>query len=566
MRMVDLSAGAEDGAPPDRRLRAELRALIDGEERSEIWAVAPLESAEMHLVAVPESGRREGGEIAYWAVQEARPFEEDGVVFDYQTVRPAAPNPEAGGAGAASGDGDAAPMTGVLGFTAERSEIDAVRRRFADAGFPLTGLCPYPLAFQNLIQAGAVPNADRAMCRLHIAETHTRIDVFSGSGSLGLSRTIRSCVSSMVDVLRARLGGAIQPGGGEKVFTPVDRASARDAFQAMLEDRVPETGPAAGMTPDALLEMVAKPLQRLVWQVERTIEAYASKVDGDPVSVLCVAGDVSRSARFRTHLARQIELPVTVRSDAELTRPGSLWPGDLSDGSQPDFSQFEPAIGIALSRLDETPNFVFSFQDKIRRIKGRRVRRGIWAFLFCCTLAAAGGFFWQRSEVREGEAAVRNLERALARRIDVQDGIRVDRPLIEIQVERLKKERAAVRDIAARYRMPALVGAVTAPAPASLNFSRLRVALPAPGDAAVRTDRPSPAAGGGPPDAGVVAEGHMIGTPEQSEGDLLRYVAGLKGSALFSRTTVQRKSRVAFQGDPALRFVLRLELAEAAAP
>lgn len=568
LRRVDLSAHPDGVTTPTQRLRAELRAMVGGQDRPEIWGVSALETAEMQLVAVPEAGVKDGGELAYWAVQEARPFEESETVFDYQMIRPTGGHPD--GASEESWETETAAMAGIVGFLAERREVDAVWERFADAGYPLTGLCPYPVAFQNLIQAGVLETGGQALCRLLIADTYSRIDVFSSSGALGLSRTIRSCVSSMVDVLRARIGGAIRAGvgeGGNEEFTPVDRDAARVAFQALLEDRPPESGPAAGIPPDELLGLVEKPLQRLVWQVERTIEAYGAKVSGDPVGTLCISGEVSRSAQIRTYLANQIDLPVTVQSDEEMTAPGPLWPEDIEAEGAARFSTFEPAIGIALSRLDQTPNFVFPFRDKIQRIKGQRIRRWTWAVLIGCMMAILGGYAWQQAEVLTAESAIQELEAALRRRIDAQDGIRVDRPLIELQVDRLKEERAAIRDIAKRYRMTALISGATASATDSLNFSRLLVVLPPASRGTKPADPPARRAAQVSPEAPrMTVEGFLVGTREQAEGDLLRYIASLKETALFARILVQHKSRVDHQGEPALRFGLQLEIRKEATP
>mgnify|MGYP006271400837 CR=1 FL=1 len=568
LRRVDLSAHPDGVTTPTQRLRGELRAMGGGQDRPEIWAVSPLETAEMQLVAVPQAGVKDGGELAYWAVQEARPFEESETVFDYQMIRPAGVPSD--GASEESWETGTAPMVGILGFLAERREIDAVWERFADAGYPVTGLCPYPVAFQNLIQAGVLETGGQALCRLLIAETYSRIDVFSSSGALGLSRTIRSCVSSMVDVLRARIGGAIRAGigeGGSEGFTPVDRDSARVAFQALLEDRTPESGPAAGIAPNELLGLVEKPLQRLVWQVERTIEAYGTKVRDDPVATLCISGEVSRSARIRSYLASQIDLPVTVQSAEEMTVPGTLWPDEIAPEGLARFTTFEPTIGIALSRLDQTPNFVFPFRDKVQRIKGRRIRRWTWALLIGCMMAILGGYAWQQAEVLQAESAIQELEAALGRRIDAQDGIRVDRPLIELQVDRLKEERAAIRDIAKRYRMTALISAATAFAPDSLNFSRLFVVLPPAFRGTEAADSSARRRGDVSREVPRMAvEGFLVGTREQSEGDLLRYIASLKETALFARISVQQKSRVDHQGEPALRFGLQLEIRKGAGP
>jgi Tfp pilus assembly PilM family ATPase len=554
----DLRTGSADA---DRRLRAELKAFCAGSKKPEIWGVTHLKSAESNLANVPASGAKAGDEMAFWAIQEAKPFDEARTVFDYQIVVPISSGEDGG---AAEADGvSASTMVGILGVTAEREEVDAVRRRFENAGFPLAGLSLYPLAFQNLIQAGVVRTGNRALCRLYVSENFSRIDVFSGSGALGFSRNIRSCVSSMVDVLRARLGAFSPPAEADGASpgeprAPMDRKAARAAFAAMLEGRRPESGPAKDRSPAELLDLVEKPLQRLVWQVERTIEAYTAKIEGDAVPALCVAGDVAHSSLFREYLSGHVELPVSVESSEDIRIPGPLWPTEdpeVAFAEEPPipFETFESAIGAGLARIEDSPNFVFHFRDKIRRTRGRRIQRWVRVFLVLCALATVAGYYWQRSEVLRRTETANRLERELADRIASQKGIRMDRALIELQANRLREEREAVRGIVSRYRMLAVVAGVTSVAPESIFFSNISIAFDGTIDGVASSAdsvRASPR---------IVVEGHLVGRREETESELLRYMALLGRNAIFSRATLHGKIPADFQGDPALRFVIHLE-------
>jgi Tfp pilus assembly PilM family ATPase len=553
LRAIPVPENSPESADLGRRLRTELKALASGADKPEVWAVARLESAEMNLVTLP-AGAKAGGEMVFYAVQDVKSFDETQTVFDYQRVAPgeASADPETSKDVSAA---SAAPeMVGVLGFTADRAEVAALERRISDSGFPLTGLCPYPLAFQNLIQAGVVDGAGRALCRLYVSETSSRIDVFSGGGALGLSRTIRSSVSSMVDVIRARLPAALA-GALEAERVSVDRAAAREAFFAMLEERSPDRGPVAGFPPGRLLELLEKPLQRLVWQVERTIEAYAAKLETDPVATLCVAGAVAHSSLFRTYLSRQIDLELSVQSAESLRTPGRFWPsaGEESAGPPPSLDAFEPAIGIALSALERTPNFLFPFREKIRGERGRRIQKLIWGFLLFCTLSTVAGFYWQRAEAEARMQTVAALKAELDGRVARQDGVVVDRALIELQVARLREEREAVRAVANRYRLPAAVGGLTLAAPESVFFSKIIASVPPAGNSDGPRDR------GGEANARIVAHGHVLGERETAESDLLRYLAVLREEAMFPRATLEEKRVVDYHGEPAIQFVVQVD-------
>ena len=559
LRVLPLAGNASEAPELGRRLRAELRALGAGADKSEIWAVARLESGETHLATLP-AGAKTGGETAFYAIQDVKPFDETQTIFDCQRVPPAEEPPN----GEASRNEFPLPpspeMVGVLGFTADRAEVAALERKIADSGFSLAGLCPHPLAFQNLIRAGLVSGGGRALCRLYVSDTFSRIDVFSGGGVLGLSRTVRSSIGSMVDVIRARLP-AVLAEASETERVSVDRHVARDAFFAMLEGRSPERGPVAGFPPGRLLELVEKPLQRLVWQVERTIEAYAGKMAGDPVATLCVAGEVAHSALFRTYLSSQIDLDLSVQSAEALRIGGRFWPSSEAEsgGSPPSIDAFEPAIGIALSSLDRTPNFLFSFREKIRRERGRRIQMLIWAFLILCTLSTAAGFYWRRADVEARTRTVAALEAELDVRIARQGGVEVDRSLIEFQVARLREERDAVRAIAARYRLPAMVGGLILAAPESVFFSEIMASFPFGPNVETSRKRGDEPTSRTP--ARIVAGGHVLGEREAAESDLLRYLAVLREEAMFPRATLEEKRVVDHHGEPALRFMVRMDLA-----
>jgi len=520
-------------------------ALIDfcGSAKSlHIWCITSSVNVETRYMKIPKVARNKIANVAYWTYKKEIAFNEEQDLFDFELLGEIAE--------------DGFKKMAVMAYTAPKREVNELKDLFIKIGFPLTGMTIVPFAIQNLLRSKWIETGAKDVCCLYIGENWSRIDVFS-QGNLTVSRGIKAGKTSLIEAIRegmaenAEMVGHLSKTeaslGIEEEGQAVEFDQAREMLYRLLdappispEDRA-EPGPMdAGE--EKIFRMLNPALERMVRQVERTLEYYRLTFKDADVGKIYISGEVCSCPRLVQHIGVQLNLPtesldpfaVEVGSAIELPGPKSAM----------DRSAFVPSVGLALSSAAITPNFISTYEDKEKATSVRRINRVIFAaFIFFLALNL-GAYFWQGHRVRVKKVELAELEQKLGRYVPT-----LDQGLILQMVALSGKKKQDLKDRSQRYLGLAVISELSKITPLDIRLLNITINI----DRAMADPNRVPA-------KTLLLEGVVLGDPLTLETTLTGYMLKLKSSLLFSQSSVEKQSLETVGGDKVLRFAAQINV------
>ena len=443
------------GKPQPGFLKSVMKTFCHSVSRMDIWAVMSLENVETRFLTVPMVSEKELPNAVYWEYRKTKSVNEDEYLFDFEYI------------GEHSING--LNRKAVMAYMAPRREIEQIRDFFSEIGFPLTGISIYPFAIRNLIRSQYIRAEGQNICCLYVG---SRIDIFFPDGNLALSRRIRACMSSMLEELRLHVNEHLfppdpesaQPGGSSVEVPPlISDDLIRKIFSALirssteLEILLGEND--LNVTAEDIFRMLFPAIDRLVWQVERTIESYQMDIERKGVGKIFISGEISGCRRVIDYIGTCLDQRVETRDmdpfscdfvDRDMQIPDSA----AERGS------YVPAVGMALSRDFFTPNFLFTHKDRQRYLNSIRADRFVSTAFVLIAIVCIGIFFAQERVLRQKDRKLETLRREYETRIHSHKNMVFDRTTIEELADRIIKRRERARNFSSRYTDIAVISAI----------------------------------------------------------------------------------------------------------
>lgn len=531
---------ALDSADFTKALNTALTDFTSGFKKHRIWVSMPSANVEMRLLTIPHIPARQVPNAAKWAFRRETSLDETRDIFDFDLI------------GTTFDDG--VQKTQLLAYAAPRVEVKQLQTAFQKAGMPLTGVSIVPFAIQNLLQAGWIDAGGNNVCSLFVGKDWSRIAIYA-NGRLMLGRDIKAGAHSIVEAIAENM----QP-GSDTVFdasgeAPLEMADteafmvSNSAGQAsrlltdFLKDRLPN-GKKVDMpySKAAVFDLMAAPLERIIRQVSMTIEHYKSKYDSAGVSKILISGDIAVHPWVVRQVSRHLDMPV------DAMEPFSMQ-GDRLGGVTPPAAMFDrmeylPAVGIALSDHETTPNFLFTHHEKTQVQQTRRFNRiaySVFGVLFAALVAV---FAWQTQAVITVRNEVIPLRKTLARFTP-----KLDRNMVSQFAGKAILEMKAFSSSTQRYIGPAVLTDVVNRTPDAIAMTSLTIDLGEITTASIKTDKRY-----------VLIAGAVSAERDALETTLAHYIMGLKASPLFGQPEIKRQKIEKTDGKAALTFVLMVPL------
>ena len=184
--------------------------------------------------------------------------------------------------------------------------------------------------------------------------------------------------------------------------------------------------------------MIEPALERLARQVERTFEHYATTMPGNRITRIFVSGAMNvyqpiidyvgsqlgiRSAVMDplsghtsdTFLLDEIDCISTLMNEGGRNASETFLMDEIDTPSVSERIAYAPALGIALSANDHTPNLMFTYKDKEREASIVRINRTVFAIFMASVLICSGFFAYQNIAIAHRKEVNANLEGQLAR-------------------------------------------------------------------------------------------------------------------------------------------------------
>ncbi len=519
----------------------------------EIWCTIPSARVETRRIRIPKVNPKVIPNSAYWSFQKISPFNDKDVLFDFEVLGDV--------------EEDDNLKIEVMAYTAPKPEIKDLKDLFSKSGFPLTGISIVPFALQNLLRTRRIKPDESHISSLYIGRDWSRIDIFSEE-SLVLSRGIKAGVKTMIEALRTEIEGNL-------FELSIARSATKDtarilAIKKKLKYELEQAHqlffgesydvPTAAVEErqrlikeDRLFKMVLPALERLVQQIERTLRHFSVHYENARVGKLYISSGVEPHQRILDYIGEELDI-TTEKLDPFSENPNfiSLVPVPESASER---SAYVPAMGMALSRNELTPNFLYTYKDKLKTVSSQRLNRGVFVGFLLLMALCVGVTSWQDHQIKAREFNLQKLRQQLD-----EFTVRVDKTLIVKLVAEAQANSRKVKEIVEKYFPVAVISEITELTPVNIHLLSISTQV----NNKMETDK-APATGKvkdkGVLDKGVlILDGIVQGNRLVLESALADYLMELRNSPLFDQPTINKKSFERFENKEGLRFSARLRL------
>lgn len=531
-------------------LRTVLADFCSNTKNVELWCTIPSARVETRQIRIPKVSPKQIPNSVYWSYKKISAFDETKNIFDFEILGEVE-------------EGDR-PKIDVMAYTAPQQEIKELKDMFSKAGYPLRGISIVPFAFQSILRSGRIETDEMNVSSLYIGRGWSRIDIFA-EGNLVLSRGIKAGVKTMIEALRTEIEGnlfelsiAKSPTKDsariraikKKLKTELEQA--QQLFFGVIHDSAPSLLDERQrlLKEDKIFKMILPALERLVRQVERTLRHFSLNYDNARVGKLYISSGVSPHRRIVDYIGEELAIPTeTLNPFADSANFISLAPSPEDPSEQ---SAYVPAMGMALSSNTLTPNFLYTYKDKLKTVRTQWVNRGVFAAFGLVGVLCIGVTLWQGGQVEEKEYKLYKLQQQLE-----NVTLRVDKNLILKLVDETQANRRQIKEIGQKYFGVAVISEITDLTPSSVRLISISTKLR---DAPATEKGQKKGQEKGPSNKTLVLDGIVRGDRLILESTLAGYLMELKNSPMFDQPTISKKSFERYKDKDVLRFTARLKL------
>lgn len=508
----------------------------------EIWCNISSANVETRQIRIPKVHPKQIPNSVYWTFQKISAFDDKENLFDFEIL----------------GDVEESdtPKIDVMAYTAPMSEIKDLKNLFSKAGFPLTGISIIPFAFQNLLKNARIKTVEQQVSSLYIGRDWSRIDIFSG-GSLVLSRGIKAGVKTILEALRTEiednlftLSMAKSPTRDAARIRAIKKKLKYELEQArqLFFGSVDDTAPIAGnekqrlLKEDKLFKMILPALERLVKQVERTLRHFSLQYENTRVAKIFISSGANPHRRIIEYIGKELGIPIeTLDPFAGNSNFNTLVPAPETASER---SSYIPAMGLALSKNALTPNFLYTYKDKLKATNSQRINRAVFAGFLVLMALCVGVSFWQDRYIKKKEFKIVQLRRQLE-----EIAVRVDKNLILQLVAETQSNLRGIRNIAEKYLSVAVISEITDLTPVNVRLFSISTTLGSqPGEKKAKEN------------GTLILNGIVQGNRLTMESTLAGFLMELKNSPLFDQPVISEKSFERYDDKEGLKFTARLKL------
>jgi cell division protein FtsL len=364
-----------------------------------------------------------------------------------------------------------------------------------------------------------------------------------------MTRGIKAGLSSMAEALVDRFNELrLDP-----ALPPLTIEQSRKIIRSLSPDSAPllETDAGANLREKDIFKMIQPALERLSRQVERTIEHYAAVKPGERIVRIHVSSAMNAYGPIVEYVGSQLGISSTVLDP--LGEQISTACPDVDDrASISERIAFGPALGLALSDCDHTPNLLFTYREKEAQSSIQRINKAVFAGFMAVVLTCSVAYIYQNHVIKQKRAEIAGLETQLA-----QLGPSVDRDQLLKLAAKVKQRSELSRVYADRYLGMVLISELAALTPKHIRFTDLKITL-------------------GPPSAGgaekkdaekvrveeIIVEGLILGERPLFETSMAGYTMSLEASPLFKQVAIKKNSVEPYLKGEALHFILSIKVEE----
>ncbi|MFA4915123.1 MAG: hypothetical protein WC560_00450 [Syntrophales bacterium] len=510
-------------------LRNEISKFCGTYKNLHLWAIMSSARVNVRHIRIPKVAKKHIENAIYWTVRKELPFDEKETVFDYEIQGEIT-------------EGAVQKLSAMV-YTAPRYEIEGLKKQFNEIGFPLDGISVASFAIQNIFLTEWLPAAESTLASLFIGNDFSRIDIYA-RGKLTMTRGIKAGINSMVESLQERINELLPKLSGiegEPIRTSMEEA--RKVFFSLSPDFPPLTAGDVGFTlkEEEKFAIILPALERVIRQVERTFKHYSTNLGYDRVDKIYVSSVMSLSMPIIACVGDQLAIESDILDPFKFLQL-PLPQKDTLDISMPERIALTPALGLALSDHEYTPNFLVRSKNKEKLTNVARITRVAFASLITVALICAGVFLSQLHAINQKKSEISQLEEQL-----LQYKPRVDQKLLSRMAATSKQLQQASKAYSDRYLGTAIIGELSEMTPENVRLIDLKVYLgSAKHQIGAKKERAK----------NLVMEGLILGDRKTLDVLFADYIMKLERSPMFQQVSIKKNSVEHFKRDDVLHFII----------
>jgi len=509
-------------------LKSSLTAFAGSLDECNVWAMMSAAEVNVFRLKIPIVPANQMENVIYWAAKKENPIDEKEAFYDYELQ------------GKISDQG--IPKYAVMVYSAPRSEPEKVKNLFSSIGVHLAGVTIAPFATQNYFRTEWFSAGEGAFANIYIGHDFSRIDIYR-KNDLVMTRGIKTGISSMMEAIDEAIAEAPPDAREDKERTKalLNEISA-DPEKWMKEDGVnwAETG---------ILEMTTPALERLLRQIERTVEYYATSVGFEKVEKVYLSAAVNV---FYYPLLRYLKEQIGSVSEFFDPFAGKPLPASGRLSSLAQRASIIPAIGLALSDSKHTPNAIFTYAQKKQELSRRRINRGVFSTFAAALSVCLVVIFLQIGDARQLNIRQGKLEKEL-----LLFSPKLSKDKIAEMAKEMKIRNQHNQRYSQKYKGLALISELSFLTPENIRLTQVKMSLQAPGAAGQKTETAGKAVA---PKESLVLQGVVLGSRSSLEAELAQYVIKLENSPMLQGVVLQKSNVANFGKSEILQFVINAKI------
>lgn len=526
LRIIDCGCGAlppqitRDSPEFASFLKAELVNFIGSEQNVNIWANIPASSVEIRHIRIPKVPDSQLGNAVFWTLKKESPFDEKEMILDFEVQNEFLDQ--------------GVTKLSVMTWMAPIKEVERIKETFSGNGFHLAGVTIAPFAIQNIFRSGWTTPKETSFANLFIENDFSHIDIYS-NGFLIVTRDIKAGTNSMIESIVYALDSSRN--------THVTYDEAKDIFSSLgLEEKSGHRK--TRLTDNDLFQMISPALERLLRQIERTLEYSTGSLGNERINNIYISGNMNIYMPMIDFIASQLGLKGEVLRITD-DNTSFICKG-LESVSISQRSSYIPAAGLSLSDNAYTPNLLFTYKDKEKSKAVANVNNRIFAafmgIVLLCSLVYAGQLF----AISGKKTALAKLERELT-----QAGPAVNHSLIvKMMGEAAGKSQESKRYLK-RYMGVAVINEISSITPPNMKITGLKVDMAGAKDPKDKEGKSVET---------VSIDGIISGDIGSAKSALSAYLMKLDASLLLKEVVIQSSDYVSSKGEEGLHVTINMKI------
>lgn len=512
-------------------LKSSLTAFAGSLNDCEIWAMMTAADVNVSHLKIPRVPKNQLSNVIFWTAKKENPIDEKEMIFDYEMQGEVTDN--------------GIPKYSVMVYNAPRAQVEKVQETFSSIGIELTGITIAPFAIQNIFRTNWIAARESTFATIFIGNNFSRIDIYS-KNNLMMTRGIKTGINSMKEAIDDSLGEISfdKKVDKESVEKILNEFSADPAKWLKDKNRV-------DWVENGILDMITPAMERLVRQIERTMEYYSGTPGNEGVEKVYISSVMNVFYHpLLQYISEQIGAKMDLFDPFQGKKAAALGASLTID----ERAAMVPTVGLALSDLQHTPNFIFTYLQKQRAEIARKINYGIFSLFAAALIICIGIMIYEGIQTSNMTAQKMKLEKELS----------LFQPLltnekISALANELKKRQQTDRQYSKKYKGMALVGELSFLTPEKVKLISLQIGGAVAGGGASKEDAAKAATAVASED-NISIEGVVLGDRIELDDLLAQYILKLENSPMIQSVTLQKSNMVKFKKQEILQFTINAKI------